>query len=163
MKSNISQWVLYNLVVCFAVYWLSNVILWYPWSINEQLGQCIMLTVNPILWGYASYVCIKKYPKAHLFKGVVFNSIIFIVVAIVSDMVLFAGIQNAMDKLMHVTTLYGWAFVVTVPFTIYLLFKNKMKAKTKVLVKDDFKIPLIIGLFSFMVISIILLFNIRFG
>lgn len=162
MESNISKWVLYNVIVCFAVYWLSNLLLWYPWSINEYLGQILMLTVNPLLWGFASYCCIKKYPGANKFKGVLLNSSIFIFEAIVSDLILFAGIQNAMNKLMHPTTLYAWGFVATVPFIIYFLFKRRIRENKATLLKQNFKIPLSIGLFSFAIITIILLFDIRF-
>ncbi len=162
MDLNISRWVLYCVTVCFAVYWLSNLILWYPWSINERLGQILMLTINPLLWGFASYCCIKKYPDSNKFKGVLLNSLIFILEAIVSDLILFAGIQKAMDKLMHPTTLYAWGFVATVPFIIYLLFKRRIRENKATLTKQNFKIPLSIGLFSFAIIAIILVFNIRF-
>jgi len=74
---------------------------------------------------------------------------IFILEAIISDMILFAGIQNAMDKLMHPTTLYGWAFVATVPFMIYFLFKKKLEKNMVQLARQNFKTPLFIGLFSF--------------
>ena len=95
MESSINKWILYNVIVCFAVYWLSNLILWYPWSINEQLGQILMLTVNPLLWGIASYSCIRKYPKTIILKSVLLNSLIFISEAIISDLILFAGIQKS--------------------------------------------------------------------
>jgi hypothetical protein len=162
MGSNITKWILYNVIVCFAVYWLSNLILWYPWSINERLGQILMLTVNPLLWGSASYTCLKKYPDVNIFKGVLLNSLIFILEAIVSDLILFAGIQKAMDKLMHPTTLYAWGFVATIPFIIYFLFKNRISENKETLVKQNFKTPLSIGLFSFLIITIILVFDIHF-
>ncbi len=162
MESSINKWILYNVIVCFAVYWLSNLILWYPWSINEQLGQILMLTVNPLLWGIASYSCIRKYPKTIILKSVLLNSLIFISEAIISDLILFAGIQKAADKLMQPTTFYGWGFVATVPFFIYLLFKNRIRKNKGTLVKQNFKIPLSVGLFSFVIITIILVFNIRF-
>jgi hypothetical protein len=162
MESNIKKWVLYNVVVCFAVYWLSNLILWYPWSINERLGQILMLTVNPLLWGFASYSCIRKHPGISLFKAVLLNSLIFISEAIISDLILFAGIQKATDKLMQPTTFYGWVFVATVPFIIYLLFKNRIRKNKATLVSQNFKIPLSVGLFSFAIITLILVFNIHF-
>lgn len=162
MESNITKWILYNVTVCFAVYWLSNLILWYPWSINEHLGQILMLTINPLLWGFASYSCIRKYPDTNVFKGVLLNSLIFILEAIISDLILFAGIQKATNKLMQPTTFYGWGFVATVPFIIYLLFKNRIRKNKVTLVKQNFKIPLSIGLFSFAIITLILVFNIRF-
>src|SRR5690242_19329879 len=95
MKSYTSKWILYNLIVCFAVYWLSNLILWYPWSINETLGQILMLTVNPLLWGLASYSCIIRYPKESVINGVFLNGLLFLIEAIVSDLIFFVVIRNA--------------------------------------------------------------------
>jgi hypothetical protein len=77
-------------------------------------------------------------------------------------LILFVGIQKAADKLLQPTTFYGWGFVATVPFIIYWLFKNRIRKNKEVLIRQDFKIPLTIGLFSLAIITIILVFNIRF-
>lgn len=162
MKKQISKWILYNILVCFTVYWLSNVILWYPWSMNERLGQILMLTINPILWGYASYNCIITFPKENILRGILLNSLIFEIVAIGSDLLFFAAIRNAMDKLMQPTTIYGWMFVFFFPFVFYLLFGKRILKNKKKLEKTDFLIPLYIGVICFAIIVIILVFNIKF-
>lgn len=162
-ENSISKYVIYNLVVCFAVYWLSNLILWYPWSINETLGKVLMLTVNPVVWGFASYICIIRYPKANTLHAVIINSFLFITEAIVSDLIFFGAIRNAMDELMKATTIYGWCFVVVLPFLIYLLLKKRIERNRKQLTGSDFKYPVFIGLISFLIIFFILLFDIRFG
>ena len=161
VKSEISKWALYNVVVCFAVYWLSNLVLWYPWSINERLGQILMLTINPLLWGFASYSCIVRYPKNSVARGVFLNGFIFLVEAIVSDLIFFVIIRNAADKLMHITTLYAWGFVLFLPFIVYYLFGKLIVTGKKELTTSSFGKPLKIGLFSFAAITIILLFNIH--
>jgi hypothetical protein len=163
LKSNISQWLLYNIVVCFAVYWLSNLVLWYPWSLNETLGQVLMLTINPLLWGYASYSCIVRFPDTISLKAAVANSILFTLEAIASDLIFFVAIRNAKDKLMHITTLYAWAFVLTLPFIVYFLFRKQILRNQKKLLISDFWKPLIIGILSFILITGIILLNIKFG
>ncbi|MET4081355.1 glucan phosphoethanolaminetransferase (alkaline phosphatase superfamily) [Pedobacter sp. UYP30] len=163
MQSNNSKWILYNLVICFAIYWLSNLILWYPWSINESLGQVLMLTVNPVLWGFASYSCIVRYPKSNIIVGVFLTSFIFISEAILSDLIFFVIIRNAKDKLMHITTLYAWIFVACVPLTVYVLLKKIILRNKKQLLATDFWKPLIIGLCSFLIITIIIILNIKFN
>jgi len=45
-----NKWILYNILVGFAVYWTSNLILWFPWSISTVLGMTLMLTISPIIW-----------------------------------------------------------------------------------------------------------------
>ena len=121
-----------------------------------------MLAINPLLWGFASYHCIVRYPKQSVITGVLLNSIIFLIEAIVSDLIFFVAIRNAADKIMHITTLYAWGFVMSVPFIIYLLFRKSIIRNKKHLVNSDFWKPLFIGLISFSIISIILIFNIRF-
>ena len=163
MKSENTKWILYNIVICLAVYWLSNLILWYPWSVNETLGQILMLTINPLLWGFASYSCIIRYPKSSIINGVLLNSIVFIIEAIASDLIFFVVIRNAKDKLMHVTTFYAWCFVACLPFLIYFLFRRLIVRNKKLLDISDFWKPLFIGLISFVVVTIIIVFNIKFG
>ena len=163
MKSENSKWIFYNIVICFAVYWLSNLILWYPWSINEKLGQILMLTINPLLWGFASYSCIIRYPKSSAINGVLLNSIIFTIEAIASDLIFFIVIRNAKDKLIHITTLYAWCFVMSLPFIIYFLLRKSVIRNKKQLAISDFRKPLFIGLISFVVITVIIIFNIKFS
>ncbi len=163
MKSENSKWILYNIVICFAVYWLSNLILWYPWSVNENLGQTLMLTINPLLWGFASYNCIVRYPKASIINAVLLNSIIFTVEAIVSDLIFFVVIRNAKDKLLHVTTFYAWGFVACLPFIVFFLFKKLIVRNKKQLNVLDFWKPFLIGLISLIIITLVIKFNIKFG
>ena len=163
VKSEILKWILYNIIVCFAVYWLSNLILWYPWSINETLGQILMLTINPLLWGFASYNCIIRYPKQSVINAVLLNSLIFVLEAIASDLIFFVAIRKAADKLMHVTTLYAWAFVMFLPFIIYFLFRKLIIRNKRQLAFANFWKPLYIGIISFTIITAIIVFNIRFN
>src|SRR4051812_10327814 len=83
-----------------------------------------MLTINPLLLGFASYNCLIRYRGQKLFNGVLLNSLIFIVIAIASDLIFFVAIRNAFDKLMSLTTLYAWGFVMFFPLIIYALFKK---------------------------------------
>jgi hypothetical protein len=163
VKTETSRWIIYNVVVCFAVYWLSNLILWYPWSVNETSGQILMLTINPLLWGFASYSCIIRYPKQNLINGVLLNSLIFVIEAIASDLIFFVVIRNAADKLMHITTLYAWVFVMFLPLIIYLLFRKLIIRNKKQLAISNFWKPLYIAVISFAIITVILIFNFRLG
>jgi len=161
-EDSILKYITYNLVVCFAVYWMSNLILWYPWSLNETLGKVLMLTVNPIIWGYGSYICIKRYHKANMLHAAVINSFLFIGEAIISDLIFFGIIRNAMDEIMKATTIYGWCFVIVLPFLIYAILKKRIEKKRKQLTNSDFKSPILLGLISLVIIIVILVFDIRF-
>jgi hypothetical protein len=155
-------WISYNLISCFAVYWLSNVILWYPWSINEKIGQIIMLTINPLLWGFVSYVCIKKYPNQKMCKGILLNGIMFSFGAIISDLIFFGIIRKSMDKLMHITTIYSWIFVFVLPFIVYIIFRKHLNRNRMEIMKSDFLLPIGVGIICLLIIIAIVIFNIRF-
>lgn len=162
VEKPITKYVIYNLVVCFAVYWLSNLILWYPWSINETLGKVLMLTINPVIWGYTSYMCISRYPKTNILHATILNSLLFILEAIISDLIFFGLIRNAMDEIMQFTTIYGWCFVIVLPFVVYGLLTKNIEKRRKQLTNSDFISPLLTGISSFIIIFLILLFDIRF-
>ena len=121
-----------------------------------------MLTINPLLWGLASYSCIIRYPKSTVISGVLLNSVLFTVEAIASDLLFFVIIRNAKDKLMHVTTLYAWGFVVSLPFIVYFLFRKSIIRNKKQLNNSDFWKPLLIGVISFSVITTVILLHIKF-
>jgi len=139
IKSNVTKWLLFCLVCCFAVYWLSNLVLWYPWSINETLGQIIMLTINPVLRGYASYICIVQYPEKDKIRGVLITSIIFTLQAILSDFVFFVLIRHASDKIVRPTTFYAWGFVLCLSWIVFFLFRKRILTEKKSLKSSDFK------------------------
>jgi hypothetical protein len=149
-------------VICFAVYWLSNLLLWYPWSVNEILGQILMLTINPLLWSYASFQCIVRYPGTKRIHGVLLNSLTFVLESIASDLIFFVVIRHSADKLLSRTTYYAWGFVLVLPFIIYLLFRKAINSGNKQLVMRDFWKPLFIGSISFAVITLILELGIKF-
>jgi len=48
----VKKWILYNVILCFAVYWASNLLLWFPWSYSTTPGMIFMLTLAPVLWAY---------------------------------------------------------------------------------------------------------------
>lgn len=154
-----TKWLLYNVVVCWAVYWLSNLILWFPWSINPWLGMSLMLTVSPVIWAYSSYLCLRSYPKTNSYKAAAINAIIFLILAIVMDYIFFGLIRNAMEQLYHPTTYYGYGFVICLPFIIALLFKGQLKYKKQLLNNISIIKAGITGLLAFGILCLIILFG----
>ena len=122
-----------------------------------------MLSINPMLWGFASYSCIIKFPSNNIIRGVLLNSLLFTFEAIITDLIFFGLIRNAMDKLMQPTTFYSWGFVICFPFFIYFLFRKLIDKNKNQLTLADFKIPLAVGLLAFASICIIVAFKIRFA
>jgi hypothetical protein len=128
------HWTLYNFIVANTIYWIGNIILWYPWSINERLGIMLMLTVMPFLWGYGIYHCIIRYKGKRIVTGSVFTALILIATAVILDFIFFGLIRGTFTDLYKPTTFYGYAFLVTLPiieaFVLKkLIIKNKRRVK----------------------------------
>ncbi len=156
-----NKWVLYNLTVGFAVYWMSNFILWFPWSVNPLLGMTLMLTVSPIIWTFSSFLCIRTFPKKNIMIGAMYNSLIFLVFAVLMDYVFFGLIRNAMEQLYHPTTFYGYGFVASLPFIVAFGFRRTLEKKRRDTSKADFIKAGIIGLVCFGLLTLIILLGIN--
>jgi hypothetical protein len=160
MKKN-TKWLLYNLTVAFALYWAGNLLLWFPWSINANLGIGLMLTIMPILWGFGIYCCLIRYNGEKLLTGVIINSIIMLVSAVVSDYIFFGLIRGAMDDLYQPTTFYGYGFLLIIPFLVLVFFKKLIIRKRSPLTANNFISFGAIGLFSLLILIAIIKFDIK--
>jgi hypothetical protein len=105
--------------------WLSNLISWFPWSINTTPGIVLMLTVGILLWAIGVYKSLTKNSGMPLFKTALITAAIFLIIAAIQDLIFFGFIRKAMTELYHPTTLYGYGFLVTLPALEYLFIKGK--------------------------------------
>jgi hypothetical protein len=160
MKEN-TKWILYNLTVVFALYWAGNLLLWFPWSINPNLGIGLMLTIMPLLWGFGIYHCLIWYNGERVLNGVIINSIIMLVVAVVSDYIFFGLIRGAMDDLYQPATFYGYGFLTIMPFLELLFFKKLIIKKRCLLTAKSFISFGAIGLLSLLILIAIIKFDIK--
>lgn len=143
-----------------AVYWASNLILWFPWSYSTELGITLMFTVAPFLWAYVTFLSLKAYPKMSLLLGAFIVSLILILMAVVMDYIFFGLIRNAMEELYHPTTLYGYAFLISLPFIVALIFKRNLLPQKKIITKTDFVRASISGMVCFGILILIIVFKI---
>ena len=157
MKEN-TKWLLFNITVVFAIYWAGNLLLWFPWSIDANLGIGLMLTIMPLLWGFGIYHCLIRYKGEKVLTGVIINSIIMLVIAVVSDYIFFGLIRGAMDDLYQPATFYGYVFLTIMPFLELVLFKKLIIKKRCPLTAKSFISFGAIGLLSLL----ILIANIKF-
>jgi len=61
--------------------------------------------------------------------GAMYNSLIFLVFAVLMDYVFFGLIRNAMEQLYHPTTFYGYGFVASLPFIVAFGFRRTLEKK----------------------------------
>ncbi len=155
------KWVLYCLIVAFAVYWASNLILWFPWSINPKLGMTLMLTVGTALWTIATYNCLIRYPGKSRFVGASISGFVLLLSAVIMDYVFFGLIRNAIKELYHPTTFYGYAFVACLPFIMILTFRKIIEQNSRELEKKDLLKIGFAGLICFALITLIIIFKIE--
>ncbi len=153
-------WILYTVMLGFAVYWASNLILWFPWSYSVGLGMTLMLTASPFLWGYAVFLSLRTFPDKFLMKGALWVSVIFLFMAVVMDYVFFGLIRNAMEQLYHPTTFYGYGFVAVIPFVMVFLGGNKMERMKKPVGRGGFIKAGVCGMICFGVMIMIILLDI---
>jgi hypothetical protein len=126
VKRNLfAKWLTYTTTLAFAIYWASNLLLWFPWSYSTWLGITLMLTVAPVFWAFAIFLSLKTFTGKNIWKGAVYCALIFFLLAVVLDYFFFAVIRGAKEELYHPTTFYGYGFVVVLPFIVALVFKKK--------------------------------------
>jgi hypothetical protein len=160
MKEN-TRWLLFNLTVAFSLYWAGNLLLWFPWSINANLGIGMMLTIMPFLWGIGIYHCLIRYKGEKVLTGVIINSIVLLISAVVYDYVFFGLIRGAFDDLYKPTTFYGYGFLLVMPFLELLFFRKLILKKRCLLTLNNFTSFGAIGLFSLLILITIIAFDIK--
>ena len=151
------KWFLFTITIGFATYWLSNLILWFPWSYSTTLGITLMMTLAPILWAYSTFLTLRTYPNSNLFKGTLIVSLSFLSLAVVLDYIFFGIIRNAMEELYHPTTFYGYGFLIFWPFVLALIFRNKNLSYKRIVKVSDFYKAILTGIISFGVLSLIII------
>ena len=155
---NLTTWLVYISLVTFATYWLSNLLLWYPWSYDTTLGMTLMLSVMPLIWIYAVFHCLKRFPKPRLIYAAIYTSTVFTLMATLLDFVFFGIIRNAMSELYHATTLYGYAFLIALPFAESYFFKRRLVERSR-MKSHEFRWVGFTGLICFMLVAIIISFD----
>lgn len=155
------KWILYTAILGVAVYWTSNLLLWFPWSYSPTLGMTLMLTVAPILWAYVIMLALKSYPKIKILKGAMIIAGIFLLLAVTMDYIFFGLIRKAMEELYHPTTLYGYGFLAAFPFILAILFKRKILGRKRLATNSEIRKAGIIGLICFLTVTLLIILGIE--
>lgn len=155
------KWFLYTFLTGFAFYWTSNLLLWFPWSISASLGITLMLTLAPLLWVYAVYKCLLKFPGQQFFAAGFFIAIIFLFVAGLLDYLFFGLYRGAMEELYKPTTFYGYAFLLVLPFLEVLVVPKRLKRNRRPLILRNFLRMALLGLITLGLLLVIIYFDVR--
>jgi hypothetical protein len=121
------QWIFFTCLTAFSIYWIVNLVLWFPWSYSPSLGITLMLTASPLIWSLGIYQCLETYPGKKLINAATSVSLVYILIAVIADYIFFGIIRNAIKDLYRPTTFYGYGFLISLPFIILFISKNKLK------------------------------------
>lgn len=128
-RQNSQLWWMASTLMIMCLYWLSNVVLWVPWSQNAQLGIVLMLTVNPVFWAAGIYVCLVHESRTeNLMKKALGLALLGIGISLLSDYLFFAVFLGSKD-VWHITTFYGYAWLAVLTFGEVLLLRKKLVAR----------------------------------
>ncbi len=155
-----TRWNLFVVTAGFAVYWASNLLLWFPWIYSAALGMTLMLTVAPILWAYVVYLCLKTYPGTDGWSGPARTAAILLVLAVVMDFVFFGVVRDALTELLHPTTFYGYGFLVCLPFIVARLLKRRIRSRARPVASGDFVMAGTSGILCLATLSSIIVFDV---
>ena len=155
------KWLLYVLTLGFAVYWASNLLLWFPWSHSAVLGMTLMLTVAPFLWGYVVFLGLRTYPGEAPLGGAARVALVLFILAVVMDYIFFGVIRNALQQLYHPTTLYGYGFLVCLPFIVSRVFRARIGRSKRVVANTDLLAAAVGGLVCLGALSLIIVLGIE--
>jgi len=120
-----------------------------------------MLTISPILWAYTTFLALKTFPKTNLINGALIISLIFLPLAAIMDYIFFGLIRNAMEPLYHPTTFYGYGFLISLPFILVLIFKNKILQLKKMTTNLNIIKAAISGIACFGILTLIIILGIE--
>lgn len=117
-------WYIYAVSVTVALYWMSNAIIWIPWTYSPTAGMIVMLTVAPVLWFVGVRRILSKRAALTPWRKTIGSILVLLVVSIVSDLVFFGWIRHAMDQLLHPTTYAGYGILVLIPLVHHIYFRD---------------------------------------
>lgn len=149
-------WILSVILGAFSLYWLSNLMLWYPWIVNPILGMVIMLTLGTALWAFGIFLCLKRFPGEKILAGAAITAVIMLLISMIADYIFFGLIRDAMEELYHPTTLYGYGFVLSLPFIEMLVFRKKL-ADRKLVDKKMLLAAAFPGIAAFLILVLVVI------
>lgn len=152
-----TRWLAYNFIAAFSLYWVSNLILWFPWSYSNWLGIAMMLSISPLIWAFGIYLCLVRFPGKRLINAAAVNASILLLVAIPMDYVFFGLIRDAMEQLYHPTTFYGYAFLIILPFLMVLILPKRIRRKKQTIQQKDLVKMSLPGTISLLLIILIII------
>ena len=147
--SSFRKRLLWYILIGFSLYWLSNVLVVFPWIISKTLG-IIAMFLSTFLWGYMAFYCLNHAPKNEWNRDTISMALSFLITCVVQDYFFYAVYRGIPEELYEPTTFIAYGVTFFLPFIVRYLILMKYNLKT-VLVVTNTKlfITVIVGIVSF--------------
>lgn len=150
-------WGIVALSTSFALYWLSNVLLWYPWSVSEALGVALMLSVSPLMWAAGIVFVLTRWGRSSLWAGAAATAAVMVGVSVCADLVFFGVVRGAIEELLRPTTYAGYGWVAVLPFLIVILGGRRLDGRRRAPTARAAVLPFTVGAAALLLLSLIIL------
>jgi len=139
----------WHLCIGLSLYWLSNLLVVFPWIVSQTLGIIAMI-LSTLLWGFAAFYCFRHTPGKELNRDMISMAFFFLLPAILQDYFLYVEYRGIPDELYDPTTFLAYGLVFFLPIIIRYLFKKQLEERTVLVIsRVKLAVTLIIGIISF--------------
>jgi hypothetical protein len=142
-----------------ALFWVSTLILWYPWSINEALGITLLLTLVPALWAFAIAALLLRWPGARPWAGAACTAAVMLAVSAATAWVFFGVVRDAGRELLQPAAYAGCAWVAVLPFLVVGFGRRWIERRRTPVTTGDIVTAFSVALGALAVIAVIVVFE----
>ena len=149
-RSSFLRRLLWYILIGLSLYWVSNALVAFPWTISKTLGIIAMI-FSTILWGYMAFYCLKHVPRNKWNKDTFFMALSFLLAGIVQDYLFYAVYRGIPKELYEPTTFLAYSLTFLLPFFIrYILLKDYDVKKVLFITPIKLLLTGLVGILAFL-------------
>ena len=126
--SSLIRRLFWYILIGITLYWVSNVLVIFPWLISKSLG-IIAMFLSTLLWGYIAYYCFSHVPFKEWNRDTLFMGTSFLLTGVVQDYLLYAVYRGVPDELYEPATFLAYGLTFFLPFLIRYVIMRKYLGK----------------------------------
>jgi len=123
-KSSFPRRLSWHILMGISLYWISNAMVVFPWTINKALGIAAMF-LSTVLWGFMAYYCLRHAPLKEWNRDTLSMGSCFLVTGVIQDYLLYAVYRGVPDELYEPTTFMAYGMTFFMPFLVRYVFLRK--------------------------------------
>jgi hypothetical protein len=140
---------LWYILVGLSLYWISNLLVVFPWIISKTLGIIAMI-LSTVLWGYMAFYCLKHVPVKRWNKETFLMALCFLITGMVQDYFFYAVYRGIPKELYEPTTFLAYGLTFLLPFFVrYVILKRYKLEKVLPITPIKLVLTVLAGLIGF--------------